>query len=515
MKISYANPIIPGFYPDPSVCRVGQDYYLVTSSFEYFPGVPLFHSRDMVNWKQIGHCLTRDSQLPLQRTGSSAGIYAPTIRHHNGRFYMVTTNVRGGGNFYVWADDPAGPWSDPIWVDQKGIDPSLLFDDDGRVYFVSTESAAFPGVSGAIQSQIGIATGKLIGPPVHLWGGTGGQCPEAPHVFKRNGWYYLMLAEGGTEFGHMVTLARSRAAGGPYESCPFNPILSHRSIGSPLQSTGHADLLEDHQGRWWMVFLACRHVGYPKAHHIGRETCLAPATWTDDGWCVINGGRPVALEMQTDGIASQQCRCGCVLDDFDSPSLALAWNFRRNPDPTAWSLGRSPGSLSLRCVAATLGDIAAPAFIGRRQQHLTCTVRTLVDFSPAGREEAGLNIVMNERHRCDLAIVQRDGRRVVLLRRCVGSLIVETALTAIPAGPAVLQVRAEPAWYHFSVQVDGQPSIDLGKAETRHLSTELAGGFTGVYFGMYATGNGLDTANHAQFDWFEYESFENPAPAAR
>jgi xylan 1,4-beta-xylosidase len=214
----YANPIIPGFYPDPSVCRVGDDYYLVTSSFEYFPGVPVFHSRDLLHWRQIGHCLTRDSQLPLLSVRSSGGIYAPTIRHHNGRFYMVTTNVNGGGNFYVFTDDPAGEWSEPVFVEQGGIDPSLFFDDDGTVYFTST------GDNGIYQSILNIQTGKRLSEIRHLWTGTGGRYPEAPHLYRINGRYYLMMAEGGTEYGHMETIARGDSPwgrGNPARAIPY------------------------------------------------------------------------------------------------------------------------------------------------------------------------------------------------------------------------------------------------------------------------------------------------------
>ena len=216
MKIG--NPIIPGFYPDPSICRVGRDYYLVTSSFEYFPGVPIFHSRDLVHWRQIGHCLTRPSQLPLHEAKASKGIYAPTLRHHAGRFYMVTTNTSHGGNFWVTAEDPAGEWSEPVWLDQPGIDPSLLF-DDGKVYLTS---------SGNAQCQIDPATGKRLGDLRRTWAGTGGGFLEAPHLYKIRGRYYLVTAEGGTGRGHMVTIARADNPWGPFENCPHNPILSNR-----------------------------------------------------------------------------------------------------------------------------------------------------------------------------------------------------------------------------------------------------------------------------------------------
>src|SRR5581483_5212110 len=255
-----ANPIIPGFHPDPSICRVGDDYFLVTSSFEYFPGVPIFHSRDMGHWRQIGHCLTRPSQLPLPGVQASRGIFAPTIRHHDGVFYMVTTNVTSGGNFVVHTRDPFGAWSEPIWLGQGGIDPSLFFDADGRVYLTSTytsgpvpdeiDPATFSW--GVQQSEIDIASGRRLTEPRPIWGGTGGKYPEAPHLYRIGGAYYLMIAEGGTEYGHMVTIARGASPWGPWEPCPHNPIVSHRSLQSPIQGLGHADLVEAADRSWWL-----------------------------------------------------------------------------------------------------------------------------------------------------------------------------------------------------------------------------------------------------------------------
>jgi alpha-N-arabinofuranosidase len=221
----YRNPVIPGFYPDPSVCRVGGDYYLVTSSCEYFPGIPIFHSRDLVHWRQIGHCLTRLSQLPLEGAECSGGIWAPTIRWHEGTFYVASTNMRAGGNFYVTATDPAGEWSDLIPVRMDGIDPSLTF-DEGRAYFCTNQSAA-DGTPGISQAEIDIATGELLSPVRFLWAGTGGRAPEAPHLYRIGDWYYLMIAEGGTQFTHMVTVARSKSLWGPFEGCPRNPVLTN------------------------------------------------------------------------------------------------------------------------------------------------------------------------------------------------------------------------------------------------------------------------------------------------
>src|SRR5262245_26506144 len=286
----YRNPVLPGFYPDPSVARVGEWFYLVNSSFEFFPGVPIHRSRDLVHWEPLGYVLTRDSQLPLATAEPSRGIFAPTIRYHAGTYYMITTNVSHGGSFFVTAKDPAGPWSEPVSIAAPGgIDPSLFFDDDGKVYLTSTGSA--PGI---YEAQIDVASGKLLTPQRIVWKGTGGRYPEGPHIYKVRGRYYLMISEGGTEYGHMVTIARASSPGGPFEPCPRNPILTHRDtqLNQPIQGTGHADLVEDGAGNWWMVFLAFRPQGGFYWQHLGRETFLAPVRWDAQGWPVVNDGKP-------------------------------------------------------------------------------------------------------------------------------------------------------------------------------------------------------------------------------
>ncbi len=291
--MKFKNPIIPGYYPDPSICRVGSDYFLVTSSFEYFPGVPIFHGRDLVNWQQIGYCLTRPSQLPLDGCSASGGVWAPTLRFHDGTFYMTSTNTTGGGHFYVTAINPAGRWSEPIWVAGGGFDSSFFFDEDGVVYFQWFE---YEQSAGIYQTEIDIATGVHLTEPKVIWDGTGGRSPEGPHLYKIDGHYYLMAAEGGTEDGHMITIARGKSPWGPWESCPHNPILSHRSLDRPIQTTGHGDLIQDTDGSWWMVFLGTRPVGYPRYHILGRETFLAPVTW-EAGWPIVGNNGTVELEM--------------------------------------------------------------------------------------------------------------------------------------------------------------------------------------------------------------------------
>jgi xylan 1,4-beta-xylosidase len=282
--VVFHNPVIRGFHPDPSICRVGDDYYLAVSSFEFFPGVPLFHSRDLVNWRKIGHALTRQSQLDLSQARCSQGIFAPTLRHHEGTFYLTTTNVGGGGNFLVTATDPAGPWSDPVWIDRDAFDPSLFFDDDGRVYYTRREGQRIA------QAEIDVRSGRLGTPLRIIADAFSSTDAEGPHLYKSNGFYYLLCAEGGTGYGHMVTIGRSRSPWGPFESCPWNPILTHRHvIPSPIRYTGHGDLVQTPDGAWWMVFLGTRH--HPRRgycfHVLGREVFLAPVTWRDD-WPIVN-----------------------------------------------------------------------------------------------------------------------------------------------------------------------------------------------------------------------------------
>lgn len=496
--MKYRNPVIPGFYPDPSVCRVGEDYYLVTSSFEYFPGVPIFHSKDLIHWRQIGHCLTRASQLPLKNAWISGGIYAPTIRHHQGKFYMITTNVSDGGHFFVTADDPAGEWSEPVWVEGKWIDPSLFFDDDGRVYFQHSGG-------GIWQTEIDIQTGKHLTPFKLLSPGMVGKDIEGPHLYKIKGKYYLMAAEGGTEYNHMEVIGRSDTPWGPFEHCPHNPILTHRGYNSPIQATGHAELFEVHDGSWWMVFLGIRPNGYPPCYHLGRETFLAPVRWTEDGWPVVGMDGRVALEMEAETLPLHPWQPVDPHDDFVLPKPGLQWNYLRNPYPEDYNLTDRPGWLRLWGSAVTLDAQDSPAWLGRRQQHFLCTAKTYLDFEPReDGEEAGLTVFQNFKHHYEIAVRWQAGERCVFVRRRIGSLVAEVGQAALAPGPVTLILQANRDWYVFGFQQGSAPEIELAQGETRYLSTEVGGMFTGVYFAMYATGNGKRSTVPADFDWFEY-----------
>ncbi|WP_211750397.1 glycoside hydrolase family 43 protein [Paenibacillus sp. Marseille-Q4541] len=498
--MKYNNPVIPGFYPDPSVCRVGEDYYLVNSSFAYFPGIPIWHSKDLVHWRQLGYCLTRESQLQLEKSGVSGGVWAPTIRYHQGRFYMVTTNQDYGGHFYVWTNDPSGDWSDPIYVDQEGIDPSLYFDEDGKVYFTSTGTQSGMGI---YQCEIDIETGTKLSESRLIWSGTGGKFPEGPHLFKRNGYYYLMCAEGGTEYGHMETIARAKTPYGPFESGPMNPILSHRSLGHPIQATGHADLVEAHDGIWWAVFLGIRPVGYPPRHHLGRETFLAPVHWSEDGWPMIGNNGVVELEMEAETLSPVYWENNSEIDHFDEPSLGMHWNFLRNSEKVDWSLSERPGWLALNGRSVQLKErTGTPALIARRQQHWNCEVSVKMEFQPAEGADAGLTVFMDDSYHYALGLTMLDGRHFVTLKRQVGSISDEKISLPVLGNVIELKIRALPDKYQFYYQGNDHEWNLLGEAETHLLSTEVAGGFTGVFFGMY---NYSSLGTTAYFDWFHYK----------
>jgi xylan 1,4-beta-xylosidase len=489
--VTYSNPVLPGFHPDPSVCRVGDDYYLVVSSFEYFPGLPLFHSRDLIHWRPLGHALDRPGMVVLDTAASSAGIFAPTLRHHDGRFYLITTEVNGIWNFVITASDPAGPWSDPVRIPIDGcIDPSLLF-HEGRVWLTASAS----GQEGVLLAELDPATGRLLGPLQNIWRGTGGKYPEGPHLYVREGWFWLLISEGGTETGHMITLARSRNVEGPYEPCPHNPLLTHRSCDHILQSTGHGDLVEDVHGRWWMIFLATRPTGYHGAHHLGRETCLTPVDWPAGEWPRINQGQPLPLEIAIEPPAPVQ-----PWPVAEESFLGHQWQFRRHP--VAESCRREVDRLSLRCLAPNLDQAVPLAFYGRRLSHECFRASVVLGFFPGmDGPEAGLTVIMHERYHAEIAVVHRGGIRQVVLRQRFGRVLAELAVIPMPdPDPVTLELVGSPGLITF--QVAGR---ELGAVETRHLSTELAGGFTGCYLGLYATGNGHDQPLWAEFTRFTYD----------
>jgi alpha-N-arabinofuranosidase len=499
------NPILPGWYSDPSFCTNGEgDYFLVTSTFSYFPGVPLFHSRDLVNWKQVGHVLDRPSQLRnLGRQRTSGGIYAPDIQYNprNRTYYMITTNV-GSGNFLVKTQDPFGPWSDPILLPQvQGIDPSLLFDDDGRAYIVNNDDA--PGgkpeydghrtiriVEYDVENDCTIGERKIIvdkgvdpaAKPIWI---------EGPHLYKIDGKYYLMCAEGGTEQGHSEVIFRSDSPMEGYKPWGKNPILTQRHLAAdrpdPVTCTGHADLIQTPEGEWWGVFLGCRPLreGF---ENLGRETFLMPVRWSEDGFpFFLEGEETVPVVVRRPGTTVGEAPTFGnfkVVDSFDGDRPGLAWMTLRGPADGLYTL--KGGALELPCSPARATGFETPALLLRRLQHHAFTASTRMRFAPAGEEAAGLLLYKDERHQYFLKVCLMDGKPAVALER-TGAFISGKSLPK-DFGAVDLEVASDDGLtFRFAYAVDGGEMQTLIEGvDASYLSTAVAGGFTGTTVGPYA-----------------------------
>lgn len=520
----FNNPIIPGFYPDPSICRVGENYYLVNSSFEYFPGSPIFQSKDLVHWKQIGNILDRPNQLALDSVKYGvSGIFAPSIRYHNGTYFMTTTmigshNPQRGGNFIVTAKMPEGPWSDPFFLDNApGIDPCIFFDSDDKAYFIGARMAndkekKYWKHSIIWMRELDLNKMQLLGDEIVILEQGGAlhhaRNAESPRLFKRNGYYYLIIAEGGTGKEHAVTVFRSKDIRGPYETNLRNPILTNRHMGLkyPIQSVGHADLVETPLGEWWMVVLGTR----PDADgtiNLARETFLVPMIWEND-W-------PVASPVS--GCVSMQCQAPRLpvfyyeseesKNNFDKDSLPLYWNYIRLPESENYSLKERKGYLRLHLSAITLKQELSPTFVGRRQQHSNCLAETFLEFVPnKNGESAGLVVFQSPECYYKLEKTKRNERNCLVLTKCdKGEECIqeEVEYTLDRVG---LRVIALGQRYSFFYSVDGEEWNMLGDIQDgRILNAYYNGkGFTGLYIGMYASSNGSKSSLCADFDSFEY-----------
>lgn len=483
--MKYNNPVIKGFYPDPSVCKVNDTYYLVCSSFQYFPGVPLFESKDLINWKQIGHCLTRKSQVQLGTVSSSGGVFAPTIRHNDGRFYMTTTNDTTRQNFYVWTDDIYGEWSEPIFVDQGGIDPDLYF-EDGKAFFMSNGTDD-NGIGGIVQCEIDIVTCAKLSPSRSIWQGTGGRYLESPHMYKVKGRYYLMAAEGGTEYGHMVIYARGSSVSGPFEAYPNNPVLTNRNLGGyELQGVGHGDLIQDNAGNWWMLHLGFRQIGqWLTFHHLGREVFLTPITFGEDGWFTAGHNGTTLINYETDRISSHVIQQEKKNYTFENSDWNLDWCYLRHPVAENYVLAFD--RVKLTGTEVTLDIPESPTFIGLRQRDFNAEISCNVKLSNG---EAGITLYMDEHHHYDLAVRKYENMYKVIERLNIGDIkSIEHEIDLQNDNHATLIIRSSHERYSFFLHANGQ-DILLGTAQTRYLSSEVAGGFTGVIIGLYAYGEG-------------------------
>ncbi len=535
----FTNPILAGFYPDPSVCRVGDDFYLVNSSFSYFPGIPVFHSRDLVNWNIIGHVMDRTEQMNLEGLGISRGIFAPAISHNNGTYYVVCTLVDAGGNFVVTAKDPAGPWSNPVFIPEiNGIDPSLYFDDDGKAYILYNSippdnKPLYNGHRTIRMYEFSTDSLNVIGKEnILINGGTDiTKKPiwiEGPHIYKVNGYFYLMAAEGGTGDNHSEVIFRSDKIEGPYESYGDNPILTQRNLNparkNAITSTGHADIVQVKSGDWWAVFLGCR--PYPPEqdgfYNTGRETFLAPVKWID-GWPVIN---PDSVEVQyrypypAEPYLSEKVRdySGNFIfkDDFDSNSLGIDWIFLRNSGKDWCSLTDEPGSLTVEVRPEACSGSSTPSFVGHRQQHLHGSVTAEMEFEACyENEKAGLLVFQNEQHYYFLAKSVKNHTPVIQLLKSSGtdSSSMETVIAEkeidTELDQVYMKIEADNSIYNFSYSFNNINWMSIADSiDAAFLSTKVAGGFVGCIYAMYATSNGKRANNNAVFNWIQFENNE-------
>ncbi len=476
------NPLIPGFNPDPSVVRVGDDYYLCTSSFEYLPGLPIYHSKDFIHWNLIGHVVSTEHQLASAEIPTNGGAWAPTIRHHDGVFYVVVTDAMGRGTLIFTATDPAGPWSDGIVTNISGIDPDIFWDEDGSCY------ATFSGLQltgkefgkhlGIQQAKIDLTTGQLLEEPRSIWSGVGGMFPEAPHIYKVGDWYYLFIAEGGTERGHGESVARSRQLAGPYESGPNNPFLTARSTIRPIQNTGHGDLVQLVNGDWVMVLLGMRTRGQTRSFSsLGRETFATNITWVDD-W-------PVAEPVHaSDLVAAPEFR-----EDFSSSELNQEFiSIRRLPSSVS---KLEADGLHIAGDGASMSDVR-PAFVGRRLRRHEGIVRANLSVNGIG----GISIRYDEVSHYDIEISNRK----IIARSSISRIVHEVKCEdQIDVTNTELYMEFVPSGQNFNIDGQSCDFIRLGyfdksgekrmiaEFDGRFLSAEVACSFTGRVVGVYCT----------------------------
>lgn len=507
----YRNPILAGYYPDPSICRVGDDYYLINSTFAHFPGIPIFHSKDLVNWKQIGHVIDRPNQLKYDNLGITRGIFAPAISHHNGTFYVICTMVDAGGNFIMTAQNPAGPWSDPIWLDFDGIDPSIFFDDDGRAWIVNNgnppeNKPLYQGHRAIWIQEFDHKNNKMIGPrSIIVNGGVDlSKKPvwiEGPHLYKRKGWYYLCCAEGGTSIHHSQVILRSKAPTGPFVPWERNPILTQRDLDNraphAVTCTGHADLEIGPDGQWWSIFLACRPYA-PDRWATGRETFLLPVTWTDDDWPVIlPPGERVPYIVPSPKGADVAANPAQPLsgnftwtDEFDQAALSPQWIMIRTPKETWWSLAN--GKLSLTPRAERLSGKGNPSYWGRRLQHSKFITSTRFAVPATRGASAGLAISQRETNTYYFAVQRTEGGLSAFVEMQNGpkpqTLI--TGLLPADAAEVELRITGDATTLAFAYRLEtGEWKELLPKADSFPISVQAAGGgghFTGALIGPHA-----------------------------
>ena len=507
------NPILAGFYPDPGIVQVGGDYYLVNSTFCYFPGIPVWHSRDLVNWTQIGNVIDRPDMLDFEGLRLSRGVFAPTISHHDGLFYVANTCVDCGGNFIVTAEDPAEPWSDPVWMPEAGgIDPSLFWDSDGKLYLMNNDEpeggSTYEGHRAIWIREIDPQTFQPVSEPVMII--NGGARPEdkpiwieGPHIYKVGETYLFSAAEGGTALDHSQVVFRADSVLGPYTPYDGNPIMTQRDLPpdrpAPVTSIGHADYVTDADGKWWATFLGVRPY-QDDDYNTGRETFLLPVEWVD-GWPVIlQQGETVPYRIKRPALPAQSeppfptSGNFTLTESFEGNTLPPHWMTVRVPDGSWYEL--ADGALSLTARPVSLGSFGQPAFVARRQQHMNAEAITEISFDPdTSEDEAGLAAFQNDEFYYALGVsMDESGQKIVRLRKRAGpatgpegETVAEAPVLSDGDAPVSLKIVARGALYDFyqaGGSGDWQP-VALDQDGTI-LSTRAAGGFVGAVFGMYA-----------------------------
>ncbi len=505
----FYNPILPGWYSDPSICTNGEDYFLVTSSFSYFPGVPIFHSKDLVNWKQIGHVLDRPSQLPLDDQKVSEGIFAPAISYnpYNQTYYMITTNIRKG-NFFVKTKDPFGEWSEPVWLpDVHGIDPSFFFDDDGKAYIVNNDEpdggSQYDGhrairiLEFDVEKEETVGTSKmLINGGVNL-----DEKPiwiEGPHLYKINGKYLLMCAEGGTSVNHREVIFSSNSPMGEFKPWSNNPILTQKHLNPerslPITCAGHADLIQAKEGDWWAVFLACRPIEN-EFENLGRETFLMPVKWSEDGFpYMTQGDELIPRIIKRDGVKrSEENTFGNFekAENFDSETLGEDWMTLRSPIKELYSLTENPGYLALNCADVSSVERKPSAFVARRMQHHRFESTAKLIFEPSDENEAaGVLLLKDETHQYFLSVRKAESGRKISVEKISdsGSEILASEQIESNGTPLLLKVVSNGKTYDFYYgEEEAQWKLLAGEVDAFYLSTANSFGFTGTMIGMYTS----------------------------
>ncbi|KAM5354637.1 hypothetical protein ACJ41O_001284 [Fusarium nematophilum] len=522
------NPILPGFNPDPSIIRVDKDYYIATSTFEWFPGVQIHHSTDLANWELITRPLNRKSQLDMRGDPDSGGIWAPCLSHDGDRYWLVYTDVkRKEGTFWdlynyiVSAPSIYGPWSDPIHANSSGIDPSLFHDDDGRKWFVNQlrDHRYPPHFCGILLQEFDPGAGKLVGPQRKIFDGTEIGITEGPHLFKRNGWYYLLTAEGGTSYNHACTLARSRDIWGPYELHPNKHILSSKDAPSAeLQRAGHGDLVETPDGRTYLVHLTSRPITDKRRSVLGRETAIQEAFWAEDSWIYVKDGPVPSVLVDVPGTPDESKYWKEIRYSFVE-GLPLDFQWLRTPEPDRIF---ATGDKLVLFGREAIGSCFEQSLVARRQTHFSYDAETVIQFQPTNqREFAGLTAYYNSYNFFYLTVTaEADGQRQLLIMSSESSW--PQGALKLPFHPAValpgtgkvrlaLSIRKGDLQFSYAVN-DEEALTKIGPVlDASQLSDECGprganGSFTGAFVGLACSDlNGAGKA--AAFDYFLYRPF--------